>query len=339
MSSNVTLKQIAEALGISAMTVSRAINNKKNVDEKTRKKILDKAKSMGYTPNHLAKSLVSSKSFTIGVVVPEISHSFFPEVIRGIEEVFYQKNYQLILTHSAEQADREQKAIQTLRSQRVDGIMVSCSQNTTDFGFYQGLESNGVPIVFYDRCIEGIGFSCVSVDDKEGAKKITQHLIDHGYSRIAHLSGASGISIGRKRLEGFKEAMSENGIEIIDELVVEASLQEKGGYEAMSEILDLPQEKWPRAVFAVNDPAAFGAIEAIKEKGLRIPEDIAIVGFSDDIRAELLPVPLTTVHQPAYEVGKQAAHKLLSLIEDENEKHENIEVLTELRIRSSCGAH
>lgn len=339
MSSNVTLKQIAEALGISAMTVSRAINNKKNVDEKTRKKILDKAKSMGYTPNHLAKSLVSSKSFTIGVVVPEISHSFFPEVIRGIEEVTYQKHYQLILTHSAEQADREQKAIETLRSQRVDGIMVSCSQSTTDFEFYQELESNVVPLVFYDRCIDDIGFSCISVDDKEGAKKITQHLIGHGYKRIAHLKGAQGISIGRKRLEGFKEAMTENGLEIIDELIVEASLQENGGYEAMSQILNLPKEKWPRAVFAVNDPAAFGAIEAIREKGLSIPEDIAIVGFSDDIRAELLPVPLTTIHQPAYEVGKQAAHKLLSLIEDENEGRENIEVLTELRIRSSCGSH
>lgn len=339
MSSNVTLKQIAEALGISAMTVSRAINNKKNVDERTRKRILDKAKSMGYTPNHLAKSLVSSKSFTIGVVVPEISHSFFPEVIRGIEEIAYQKKYQLILTHSAEQADREQKAIETLRGQRVDGIMVSCSQTTTDFGFYQDLESTGIPIVFYDRCIEGIGLSCVSVDDKAGAKKITQHLIDHGYTRIAHLSGASGISIGRKRLEGFREAMRENGIEIIEDLIVEASLQEKGGYDAMKKILNLPEDKWPRAIFAVNDPAAFGAIEAIKEHDLRIPEDIAIVGFSDDIRAALLPVPLTTVHQPAYKVGKQAAQKLLDLIEDENEGNENIEVLTELKIRSSCGTH
>lgn len=339
MSSNVTLKQIAEALGISAMTVSRAINNKQNVDVKTRKKVLEMAKKMGYTPNHLAKSLVSSKSYTIGVVVPEISHSFFPEVIRGIEEVTYQKNYQLILTHSAEQSDREKKAIETLRSKRVDGIMISCSQNTTDVSYFEDLKSNGIPVVFFDRCIEGMGFSCISVDDKAGAKKITQHLIEHGYTKIAHLAGTQSISIGKKRLEGFKEALGENEIEINDELIVEAGLQEKGGYEAMSKILDYPKEKWPRAVFAVNDPAAFGALEAIKEKGLSVPKDVAIVGFSDDIRAELLPEPLTTVHQPAYEVGKKAAVKLLSMIENENEKAENIEVLTELKIRSSCGTH
>lgn len=339
MSSNVTLKQIAEALGISAMTVSRVINNKKNVDEKTRKKVLEKARSMGYTPNYLAKSLVSNKSFTIGVVVPEISHSFFPEVIRGIEEVAYQENYQLILTHSAEDAEREKAAIETLRSKRVDGIMISCSQFTSDLSYFEELRSSGLPVVFFDRCMDEAGFSCVGVDDKAAAKKITQHLIDHGYKKIAHLKGAQGLSIGRRRLEGFKEAMSENQLEIADEWIVESGLQEKGGFEAMMKLLDLPEDKRPRAVFAINDPAAFGAIEAIRERGLVIPDDIAIVGFSDDIRAELLPVPLTTVHQPAYEVGKKAAETLLSIINGENESVENIEVLTQMKIRSSCGVH
>ncbi|MFP8489668.1 LacI family DNA-binding transcriptional regulator [Gracilimonas sp. Q87] len=294
---------------------------------------------MGYTPNYLAKSLVSNKSFTIGVVVPEISHSFFPEVIRGIEEVTYQKNYQLILTHSAEDTEREKAAIETLRSKRVDGIMISCSQYTKDLSYFEELRSSGMPVVFFDRCIVDLGFSCVGVDDKAAAKKITQHLIDHGYTKIAHLKGAQGLSIGRRRLQGFKEAMEENKLEVLDEWVVESGLQEEGGYEAMNKILDLPEGNRPRAVFAINDPAAFGAIEAIKEKGLIIPEDIAIVGFSDDIRAKLLPVPLTTVHQPAYEVGKEAAKKLLSIIDNENESNETIEVLTQLKIRSSCGSH
>jgi DNA-binding LacI/PurR family transcriptional regulator len=183
------------------------------------------------------------------------------------------------------------------------------------------------------------GFSCVGVDDKAAAKRITQHLIDHGHSSIAHLKGAQGLSIGRKRLEGFMEAMRENRLEVADEWIVESGLQEKGGYEAMKKLLDLPAEKRPRAVFAVNDPAAFGAIEAIREGGLTIPDDIAIVGFSDDIRAELLPVPLTTVHQPAYEVGKKAAETLLGTINGENESVENIEVLTQMKIRLSCGTH
>ncbi|SMO50243.1 LacI family DNA-binding transcriptional regulator [Gracilimonas mengyeensis] len=337
MSSNVTLKQIAKELGLSAMTVSRAINNKDNVDEKTRERVLAKAKSMGYTPNHLAKSLVSQKTYTIGVVIPEISHSFFPEVVRGIEEVTYEKNYQLILTHSAEKFEREQSAIETLRSKRVDGIMISCSQTTRNNSFYKNLTNIGVPIVFFDRCIDGIGLSCITVNDKTGAKQITQHLINHGYKKIAHLRGPQGVSIGKKRFEGFKEALSEAHLELDEKLVADTGFQEEGGYEAMKKILELPKEEWPDAVMAVNDPAAFGAIEAIKEAGLSIPDDIAIVGFSDDIRAELLPVPLTTVQQPAYEVGKKAAQKLIRLVEDDEEKHENIEVLTELMIRSSCG--
>lgn len=337
LSSNVTLKQIAAELGLSAMTVSRAINNKKNVDEKTKKRVLEKAKSMGYTPNHLAKSLVSSKTYTIGVVIPEISHSFFPEVVRGIEEVTYEKNYQLILTHSAEKFEREQSAIETLRAKRVDGIMISCSQTTTDSRYYEDLKEKGMPIVFFDRCIDGIGLSCITVNDTTGAKQITQHLISHGYKRIAHLKGPQGVSIGKKRFEGFKMALEENDLPLHEELVVDAGFQEDDGYQAMKKILQLPKPSWPDAVMAVNDPAAFGAIEAIKEAGLSIPDDIAIVGFSDDIRAELLPVPLTTVQQPAYEVGKKAAQKLIWLIEDNEEKHENIEVLTNLMIRSSCG--
>lgn len=339
MSSNVTLKEIAKELGLSAMTVSRAINNKANVDEKTKSRILQKAEEMGYTPNQLAQSLLSSKTYTIGVVIPEISHSFFPEVVRGIEEVTYKNKYQLILTHSAEQFEREKGAIETLRSKRVDGILISCSQNTTDTDYYKALKQTKLPLVFFDRCIEDIGFSCVSVNDRESACQITEHLIGHGYTRIAHLRGPMEVSIGKKRFEGFKDAHLNNEIALNDSLILQAGLQEEGGYDAMKKLLQRPRKEWPRAVMAVNDPVAFGAIEAIKEAGISIPDDIAIVGFSDDIRAELLSVPLTTVHQPAYEVGKAAAVKLLQLIERENEEHEDIEVLTHLKIRSSCGSH
>jgi DNA-binding LacI/PurR family transcriptional regulator len=339
LSSNVTLKEIAKELGLSTMTVSRAINKKENVGEKTRKRVLEKAKSMGYTPNFLAKGLVSKKTFSIGLVIPEISHSFFPEVLKGVEEVTYKKNYQLILTHSAENFEREMEAIETLRSKRVDGIMVSSSQRTTDHSFYESLKESETPFVFFDRCIEGLGVSCISVNDKIGSKKITQHLIDHGYEKIAHLSGPIDVSIGKERFQGFKEALRENGLTLFPELVIAAGFQEADGRRAMQELLSMPEQKWPRAVFAVNDPAAFGAIEVILEKGLSIPEDIAIVGFSDDIRAELLSTPLTTVQQPAYQVGKKAAEKLISIIDGEDVRPENIEILTELVIRSSCGNH
>ncbi|MEX0685117.1 MAG: LacI family DNA-binding transcriptional regulator [Balneolales bacterium] len=339
MSSNVTLKQIALKLDLSTMTVSRALNNPSMVGKSTRQKVLEAAKSMGYSPNHIAKSLVSRKTFTLGVIIPQISHSFFPEIVRGIEEIAYDGNYQLLLTQSAESFEKEVKNIETLRSKRVDGILVSSAQTIVDYKYYKRVINAGLPFVFFDRCVEDIGASCVSVNDRTSSRRITQHLIDHGYEKIAHLSGPQKVTIGYERSEGYKEALSKNGLPVNPKWIVENGFNEKGGYEAMKKILDLPADEHPRAVVAVNDPVAFGAMEAIRDYGLSIPDDIAIVGFSDDIRAKLMPCPLTTVFQPAYEVGKKAAEKLLKIIDHVNEPIENIEVITQNRIRESCGCN
>ncbi|MEX0720368.1 MAG: LacI family DNA-binding transcriptional regulator [Balneolaceae bacterium] len=339
MSSNVTLKQIAEELGVSAMTVSRVINNKKNVDEQTRKRVLEKAASMGYTPNHVAKSLVSKKTHTIGVVIPEIHHAFFSEIVSGIEEVVYKKNYHLFLTNSAESSERERDVIEALKSKRVDGILISCAETSDDIEYYKRLVRDGTKLVFFDRCVENIGASCVSVNDETSSYQITQHLIEHGYKSIAHLHGPNKVSVGRERLKGFKKALEDNELQVNDKWIVESGFRESGGYEAMNYILNLPKNEWPRGVVAVNDPAAFGAIKAIKEHGYSIPDDIAIVGFSDDIRAELLPCPLTTIRQPAFTLGKKAAEKLIKTIENEDEPIENIQIVTEMIVRSSCGCN
>ncbi len=335
----ITARDIAVQLGISEMTVSRALNNRGYVDKTTKEKVLEMSKELGYSPNHIAKSLVLKKTHTIGVVVPEITHSFFPEAIRGIEEVTFMAQYQLILTHSAENAKREQDAILTLESKRVDGILISTAQSVEDDMFYRSLIKSSVPIVFFDRCVYGIGANCVSIDDEESAKKITMHLIGHGYKRIAHLSGPLGVSIGQDRLNGFKKALKENNIPLDKELIVESGFHEKGGYEAMNKILSLPKKMHPRAVVAVNDPAAFGAMKAIEEHHLSIPKDIAIVGFSDDIRAALITPPLTTVRQPAYEVGKRAAEKLIATIEGKSSSIDEITINTEQVIRLSCGCN
>lgn len=339
MSSQVTLKQIAEALGVSAMTVSRAINDRDNVDAKTKERVLEKARSMGYTPNHIAKSLVSNKTYTIGVVIPEISHSFFPEVVRGIEEITYQTNYQLILTHAAEKFEREKNAINTLRSKRVDGILISTSQTEEDYSFYKETIKSGTPIVFFDRCIESIGASCVSVNDRTSSRQITQHLIGHGYKKIAYLSGPQKVAVGKERFKGYLEALEDNDIPVNEAWIVQGGFSESEGYKAMKKLLEQSEHDLPQAVAAVNDPTAFGAIEAIKEYGLSIPDDIAITGFTDDIRAGLLECPLTTIRQPAYEVGKKGAEKLIKVIENPDEPVENIEVVTQLIIRNSCGCN
>jgi DNA-binding LacI/PurR family transcriptional regulator len=334
---NITLKEVAAELGVSMMTISRAINNRPNVDSQTRQRILDTAREMGYTPNHVAKSLVSSKTYTIGIVIPEISHSFFPEVVRGIEELTNAKNYQIFLTNTSDSFEKEQKIINALRSKRVDGILVSSSLTTNDFSLYKNVIASGLPLVFFDRCIEDIGASCISVNDLTASRQITEHLIGHEYKKIAYLSGPKNISIGKERLEGFMSAMDQHQLEIDDRWIVEAGFNEIGGYKAMQQLLTLPETSRPRAVVAVNDPVAIGAMSAIKEAGLSIPDDIAIVGFTNDIRAELMPCPLTTVHQPAYEIGKIAASKLIQTIENTNEPIENIELIASLLTRRSCG--
>ncbi|MFU8859193.1 MAG: LacI family DNA-binding transcriptional regulator [Cyclonatronaceae bacterium] len=336
-SGNITLKEVAEAVGVSTMTVSRVINNQPNVDKKTRQKILAAAREMGYTPNHVAKSLVSSRTYTIGVIIPEISHSFFPEVVRGIEEATNNKNYQIFLTNTSDSFEKEQKVMNALRSKRVDGILVSSSLRTDDFSFYKQIIRSGLPLVFFDRGIEDIGASCIGVNDKTASRQITEHLISHNYKRIAYLSGPKRISIGKQRFDGFIEAMTRHHLEIDERLIIENGFNEKGGYEAMKKLLALPEDIRPRAVVAVNDPVAFGAMDAIREAGLDIPKDIAIAGFTDDIRAKLVACPLTTVQQPAYDVGKKAASKLIRTIENRDEPVENVELITKLVIRKSCG--
>ncbi|MEX0680532.1 MAG: LacI family DNA-binding transcriptional regulator [Balneolales bacterium] len=334
---NVTLKEVAGSLGVSSMTVSRAINNRPNVNEKTRIRVIEQAKKMGYTPNLVAKSLVSSKTYTIGVIIPEISHAFFPEVVRGIEEATYDRNYQLFLANTSENFDREMKAIDSFRSKRVDGIMVSSSQTTLDFTYYKRILQSGLPLIFFDRCIEGIGASCIGVNDENSSRQITEHLIHHGYKKIAHLCGPRKVSVGKKRYEGYLKAMQDHQLKVDETWIMESGFKETGGYQAMKKLLELPREKQPQAVVAVNDPVAFGAMDAIREKGLSIPHDLAITGFTNDIRSALISCPLTTIHQPAYEIGRKAAIKLISTIENVREPVENIEVLSTLKIRSSCG--
>jgi DNA-binding LacI/PurR family transcriptional regulator len=338
-SSRATTADIARRLGISTMTVSRALNNRPNVRDETRKQVARMAREMGYVPDLIAKSLVLRRTLTIGVVVPEIAHSFFPEAIRGIEEAIYPAGYHLILTHSAEKLERERDALQTLESKRVDGILISTIETGGDIAYYEHVIERGTPMVFFDRCVHGLGASCVRINDEESAQAITEHLIEHGYTRIAHLSGSQNVSIAGARFMGYKQALKRAGLPFLKELVVESGFHEEGGYEAMQALLRASGQNRPEAVVAVNDPAAFGAIKAILEHGLRIPDDMAIVGLSDDIRAALMPTPLTTVRQPAYLIGKRAAETLLATIEGTSAAGGEIVIETEQVIRQSCGCN
>lgn len=319
------------------MTVSRVFSGRAPVDQKTRARVLKAARTLGYRPNQIAQSLALSRTRTIGVVVPEISHSFFPEAIRGIEEVTYREGYHLLLMHSAETVEREQDALVTLESKRVDGILLSVAQDVRSAAPYRRVLDRGIPLVFFDRCVRGIGAACVGIDDEESACLITRHLLQHGYRRIAHLAGPRHLLISRERLAGFIRAHAEAGVHHDEALVVQAGFHEDAGHAAMRSLLALPSEQRPRAVVAINDPAAYGAMRAVAEAGLVVPEDIAVVGFSDDLRAALMPVPLTTIRQPAYDLGRAAAERLIAAIRGEPGVRRSQTVQTELIVRRSCG--
>jgi DNA-binding LacI/PurR family transcriptional regulator len=219
----------------------------------------------------------------------------------------------------------------------VDGILLSVAQNADDDRAYRRVLELGIPLVFFDRCVRGIGAACVGIDDEECACHITRHVIDHGYDRIAHLAGPAHLAISRDRAAGYRRAHAESGRICDTALIVEAGLHEDAGYAAMNALLRLPPGQRPRAVVAVNDPAAYGAMRAITDAGLSVPDDVAVVGFSDDLRASLMPVPLTTIRQPAYELGRMAAERVVATIKCVQGSRKKFVVRGELVVRRSCG--
>jgi len=338
LKNRITIRHIAKELGISAMTVSRALNNRANVDKKTKKKILETAKMMGYKPNHVARSLTINKTYTIGVVIPKLTNSFFPDAIQGIEEVAFENDFQIILTHSSENADREKQVIEALVSKRVDGILISTVLTKKELSFYTDLLDTNYPLVFFDRWLPGLEVNNVRTNDKEIARKIVDHLIDdHKYRKIAYIAGPDKLSISHERKEGYISSMKEHNLEIDDDWIVSANFDEEAGYEATKKLLSLPENKMPRAIFTVNDSAAFGAMEAIFDANLKIPDDIALVGFTDDKQDKLLNPPLTTVHQPAFEMGKRASQILIDIINGKSTTIEDIKIKSNIVLRRSCG--
>ncbi|MFQ5825550.1 MAG: LacI family DNA-binding transcriptional regulator [bacterium] len=330
-----TIKDIAKMLDISPSTVSRALRNHPDISSETKKRVQILAEELEYHPNIIAQSLKSSKSNIIGVIVPEIKHHFFSSVISGVEEVTYDAGYTIMVCQSNESYEREVINTRALVSNRVDGLLVSISQTTQNSDHFTVLERRKIPFVFFDRVCEDIEASKVVVDDYDGAFQVVEHLIISGYRRIAHIAGPEHLSIGRDRFKGYYSALQKYNLQFEKDLVVYGGLNEENGILGFHKLLQL--DRLPDAIFAVNDPVAIGAFTQIKENGLRIPDDIALAGFSDNPISTLIDPPLTTVAQPAYEIGKTAAKLLLEQIEFTQTRYTpKIEVLkTKLIIRKS----
>lgn len=333
--SQATIKDIAKNLNLSPSTVSRALRDHPDISSATKKQVITLAKKLDYHPNNIAQSLKKRRSNTIGVIVPEIKHHFFSSVISGVEEVAYQVGYTIMVCQSNESYEREVVNTRALVSNRVAGLLVSISQTTENSEHFRLLQRQGIPFAFFDRVREDIKTSKVVVDDFDGAFQAVEHLIVSGYKRIAHIAGPPHLSISRDRFEGYRTALKKYNIKTQKNLIVHGGLNEEDGICGFQKLLQL--EQLPDAIFAVNDPVAIGAFMQIKENGLIIPDDIAIVGFSDNPISSLIDPPLTTIAQPSYEMGKVAAKLLLEQIENEHDEFDTkIEVLkTKLVIRKS----
>ncbi len=310
----VTLEDIARALNVSKMTVSRAINNHPEISTATRERILAAARKMNYRPNQFARALMTNQSYLIGIVVPDLMHSYFAEICRGVETHARPIGYQNLICSTEEEPRKEQDEIEALLS-RTDGLIVAPATSGSEIKFYQQLLNDGAKIVLIDRVLDGLRCSAVTTDDVQVGVLATEHLIELGHRRIGHLRGTTA-STSLQRLEGYKQALAKARIRFDKNLVRGCGFTETDGYAAMKAWI--AEGELPTAIFAANDPAAIGAMAAMNDAGLRVPDDVAFVGAGSIHYGDMLRVPLTTVAWSTAAMGQAAAELLLHLIRTKN---------------------
>jgi len=335
MKRKLTLKQIARELDVSVSTVSKALRDSVEISEDTRQKIKAFAKLYNYKPNNIALSLKNRKTKTIGVIIPEIIHHFFTTVISGIEQVANEKGYHVIICMSNNSFDKEVINMELLANGSTDGFIISVAKETQQKGDYHHLQEvieQGMPMVMFDRVIDEINCDKVIIDDVIGAKEAVQHLIDIKCKNIALISTVDYVSVGKLRTQGYLEALSENGIGINNDLILKVEDFDK----SEQEIKQFLNGKNIDAVFAVNEHFAIYAIKAFTDQGLKVPDDVSVVGFTNGELSKLFNPSLTTVSQHGAEIGAQAARLLIKKLESEEESPvETIIVETELIERNS----
>jgi LacI family transcriptional regulator len=331
---HVTINDLARRLNLSASTVSRALRDHPDISEQTKERVRAIAAKTNYQPNLIAQSLQTRRSNNIGVIVPEIRNSFFSMVISGIEDLAYQSGYTIMVCQSDDTFERETINTRALAANRVAGMLVSVSQETEDFTHLKQVLAQGVPIVLFDRVVDEIDAPKVVVDDYNGAFQAVTHLIETGRTRIAHLTTAGSLYVGGKRREGYEAALNAHGMEVRPEYIIEGGCHEEDGREGARRLLNL--EEPPDGIFAINDPVALGALLYLQDNQVKVPEQVGLVGFSDNPNAILVRPALTTINQPAYDIGKTAASLLLDILEGETIEHsKTITLQTRLVVRGS----
>lgn len=336
----VTIKDIAQALHLSTSTVSRALRDSYEISEETKQLVKEYARKINYRPNPIALSLKERRSRSIGVIVCEIANSFFSQIINGIESIAYDRGYNVIISQSHESYEREVLDLNYLASRSIDGLLISVSTETKDVEHLKSLHDKGFPIVFFDRVVHDIKTHKVIADNFSGAYQATDHLVKNGYRRIANIAISSYSSITQDRVAGYQQALKDNGIAFRKNYVkycahgglIYAELE-----QALGQLMKLPQK--PDAILASSDKLTTGSLRYFSKNKIRVPEDIALAGFSNSELTELLHPPLTVIKQPAFEMGQTATELLLQLIESKRpvRQFETRMLPTELFIRSSSG--
>ena len=310
----VSISDIAKELNLAVSTVSRALGGNSRISEATRQQVWRLAEQLNYQPNHLAAALRKGRSNTLGVIVPHIDGHFFALVMKGVEAVANQAGFNVMLCQSNEDYEHEKKNVDTLINAQVDGILVSLSRTTRDFRHFEKVRKRGMPLVFFDRVLAGSDVSAVVLDDYQGGYQSVQHLLGQGCRRIAHFGGPQHLNIYKNRYLGYCQALLDHHIPVEPELLIFSDMTLEDGRRSMTKLLALPQR--PEAVFSASDFSIVGAMQVVKEHGLRTPQDVALAGFSNETFTSLTEPKLTSVDQRCEAMGQAAIGLLLEMVQE-----------------------
>lgn len=330
-----TIKDIADALNITPSAVSRALHDHPRISDKTKDAVRKVAEELAYQPNQLASALRNGRSNLVGVIIPRTNSYFFSSVVESLEEELNKNGYNVVVTQSNESFEKECRNIEALLQIQVDGIIASMANETTDLMPYQKIKEKGIPLVFFDRGENDLGVDFIGIDDYQSSHMIVKHLVDQGCKRIAHIGGFSRTRIYKERIKGYKDALAKYHLPEDECLLLEGELTIADGREKMEELLGL--DLVPDAVYAAGDYAALGALQVLQERGIKVPQDVALVGFSNEPFTSLVSPAITTVNQHNHDIGKLAAKQFLTRINDKKWKPvlNNIILQPELLQRAS----
>lgn len=332
-----SIKEIAKLAGVSTATVSRVLNGSEKVRQTTADKVMKVVEEMNYRLDHVARRMKvkSTDSLVIGLIITDIGNPFFSNVAKGVEDVAFRNKHIVMICNTNESPDKENFFLNSLLSEKVSGAIVVPTTGDGNYSFFQDLVRDGFPMVMVDRKIEGLNIDSVSLNNELGGYLATKKLIESGHRKIGIVCGIKGLSNTTDRLSGYKRALKEAGIGIAEEMICYGNYIEEGGREAMKELLSL--EDAPTAVFSTNNLMTLGCIKEIYHRKLSIPDEIALIGFDDSTWAEALLPPLTTIKQPGYELGANAAELLIKRLSNPVSSTMNIVLNPELVVRESCG--